>query len=191
MKPLALDLCCGLGGWAAGLIAEGWRVIGIDLKDFSAFYPGEFVQADLLTWEGWRGLPAKLVVASTPCEEFTRHSMPWTRAKNPPQPSLALWQRANQIAAVLGVPLIQENVRGAQAFIGRSAMNCGPFHLWGDVPVLVPVFVGKKKESYAGCERAQRAVIPEHLSRWIGRCMWPSNFPLSVCGTGTFKQAHT
>lgn len=28
MKPLAIDLYCGLGGWTEALLAEGWRVIG-------------------------------------------------------------------------------------------------------------------------------------------------------------------
>ncbi len=28
MKPLAIDLYCGLGGWTDGLLAEGWNVIG-------------------------------------------------------------------------------------------------------------------------------------------------------------------
>ena len=29
MKPLAIDLFCGLGGWTDGLLAEGYDVIGI------------------------------------------------------------------------------------------------------------------------------------------------------------------
>ena len=29
MLPLAIDLFCGLGGWAGGLLAEGWDVVGI------------------------------------------------------------------------------------------------------------------------------------------------------------------
>jgi len=33
MKPLAIDLFCGLGGWAEGLLAEGWDVIGFDIGD--------------------------------------------------------------------------------------------------------------------------------------------------------------
>ncbi len=174
MKPLVIDLCCGLGGWSAGFCAEGWQAIGVDLADFSSSYPGRFIQADLLTWEGWRGLKPLVVVASTPCEQFSRWSMPWTRAKNPPRPSLALWDRAAQIARTIGVPLIQENVRAAQDFVGKSAMNCGPFHLWGDVPALVPTFHGKKKESYGSQQRAERAKIPEHPARWIARCYSPA-----------------
>ena len=30
MKPLAIDLYCGLGGWTEGLLAEGYHVIGFD-----------------------------------------------------------------------------------------------------------------------------------------------------------------
>lgn len=33
-RPLALDLCCGIGGWARGLVDEGWSVIGFDVRRF-------------------------------------------------------------------------------------------------------------------------------------------------------------
>jgi DNA adenine methylase len=175
-RPLCLDLCCGKGGWAKGFIAEGWQVVGVDLLDFSEVYPGEFIQADLLKWEGWRKWLAPgqsrrplLIVSSTPCDEFARFGMPWTRKKNPPQPSLALWNRAKFIAEALGVPLVQENVRSAQQFVGKSNDNCGPFHLWGKLPPL-PKFTGKKKESFSGTQKADRAIIPEGLARHLARC---------------------
>lgn len=167
MKPIALDLCCGLGGWARGFIAEGWHIIGV------ADYPGEFVQADLLQWEGWRTIPARIVVSSTPCEQFSRWGMPWTRARNPSAPDLSLWKRAEFIAQSLDVPLIQENVRSAQQFVGRSCMNCGPFHLWGDVPALIPVFCGKPKGMYSSKQRTERAVVPIELARHIARVFRP------------------
>lgn len=37
------------------------------------------------------------------------------------------------------IPLIVENVRGAQPWVGRSAWNYGSFHLWADVPALMPI----------------------------------------------------
>ena len=30
MKPLAIDLFCGLGGWTEGLLSEGYFVVGFD-----------------------------------------------------------------------------------------------------------------------------------------------------------------
>ena len=35
-KPIALDLCSGLGGWAEGLESEGWAVIRVDIVDMFA-----------------------------------------------------------------------------------------------------------------------------------------------------------
>jgi len=35
--------------------------------------------------------------------------------------------------------MVVENVRGAQKWVGRSRWNFGSFHLWGDVPALMPM----------------------------------------------------
>lgn len=170
-QPRALDLCCGKGGWAKGLIDSGWEVIGVDIDErFAADYPGHFICADLLTWTPPFGNDVKLIVASPPCEEFSRWSMPWTRAKNPPVPSKKLWNRCLELAAQFGCPIIIENVRGAQQFMGRSLLNVGPFHLWGGVPAILPDCIMKKKESYGSKQRAERAVIPYHLALHIGKC---------------------
>lgn len=171
-RKVALDLCCGLGGWAAGFLLEGWRVVGVDIADFRADYPGEFVQADLMTWEGWREIEAGIVVSSTPCEAFSRHSMPWTRKRNPPVPSLALWQRAAFIATQLDVPIVQENVRGAQPWVGRAKCHYGPYYLWGDVPALMPAFNGHTKQSHNGNAKSKRALIPVELARFLAKLDW-------------------
>ena len=34
--------------------------------------------------------------------------------------------------------MIQENVRGAQPWVGRAQWHLGAYYLWGDVPVLMP-----------------------------------------------------
>ena len=54
-------------------------------------------------------------------------------------------QAEASLAAGRHIPLIVENVRGAQPWVGRSRYNFGSFHLWGDVPALMPItFKGSK-----------------------------------------------
>lgn len=47
-------------------------------------------------------------------------------------------QREAIEAAGHHIPLVVENVRGACEWVGRSRWNYGSFHLWGDVPALMP-----------------------------------------------------
>ena len=42
------------------------------------------------------------------------------------------------------IPLIVENVRGAQKWVGRARWNYGSFYLWGDVPALMPMTSTRK-----------------------------------------------
>jgi hypothetical protein len=41
------------------------------------------------------------------------------------------------------IPLVVENVRGAQPWVGRSRWSYGSYHLWGDVPALMPITLGR------------------------------------------------
>lgn len=153
MKPLALDLCCGLGGWARGLIDAGWDVLGIDSNDFSGQYPGRFLQRDIREFAVSiedsvevivSGVSIKrgsvgLVVASPPCQEFSYRSMPWKRARTLPFPDTSIWEACVRIATELKAPLILENVKGAQKYMGRAAWHFGSYYIWGDVPALWPI----------------------------------------------------
>lgn len=87
---LCIDLFCGLGGWAEGFLAEGYDVIGFDIERRP--YPGQLVLQDVTTLHGSQFRNAAVIVASPPCEEFTRHMMPWTKRRNPPEPSLVCFQ---------------------------------------------------------------------------------------------------
>jgi hypothetical protein len=148
MKPLAIDLYCGLGGWTDGLLAEGWDVIGFDLERHQYgdhAYPAQLVLQDVLTLHGSQFRGAELIVASPPCQAYSYRAMPWSRAKALPPPDNALFEACFRIqreacaAAGRHIPLIVENVRGAQKWVGRSRWNYGSFHLWGDVPALMPM----------------------------------------------------
>lgn len=147
----------------------GLRVVGYDLLFFSE-YPGEFRQKDILLVDPAELEGAAVIVASPPCDEFSRHDMPWTRRKRPPEPDLTLVNRCFQLAREAGVPLILENVRGAQKFIGPARAHFESLFLWGDgVPALLPTWSRcRRKELLSGRQRADRAIVPFRLARFIG-----------------------
>jgi hypothetical protein len=147
MIPLAIDLFCGLGGWTEGLLAEGYEVIGFDIERHvygEHSYPAQLVLQDVLTLHGSQFRGAALIVASPPCQTYSYRAMPWKRAKALPPPSNELFeacfriQREASEAAGRRIPLVVENVRGAQPWVGRARWNFGSFYLWGDVPALMP-----------------------------------------------------
>jgi hypothetical protein len=181
-KPLAIDLCCGSGGWARGLIAEGWEVIGFDVVP-QPLYPGRLVIQDVRTIDGHRMCRAGLIVASPPCEEFSRHDQPWTRAKNPPLPDLSIVEACKRIAAEAGVSMILENVRGAQKWLGRSSFRLQGTHLWGRMPALMPdLEPPRQKQSRSSTARLQRARVPFELAAYIGRTFLPPGIANSEPG---------
>jgi hypothetical protein len=146
--PLAIDLFCGLGGWTEGLLAEGYRVIGFDNERHvygDAKYPGQLVIQDVLTLHGSQFKDAALIVASPPCQAYSYRAMPWKRAKALPPPDNALFEACFRLqreaieAAGHFIPLVVENVCGAQKWVGRARWHFGSFYLWGDVPALMPI----------------------------------------------------
>jgi hypothetical protein len=159
MKPLAIDLYCGLGGWTESLLALGYHVIGFDIEQHvygEHRYPGQLVIQDVLTLHGSQFADATLIVASPPCQEYSYMAMPWTRAKAKAaairaDTTGAELKRLNRlfnacfriqaeasIAAGRHIPMVVENVKGAQPWVGCSRWNFGSFHLWGDIPALMP-----------------------------------------------------
>ena len=160
MGPLAIDLFCGLGGWTEGLLAEGYRVIGFDNERHAygeARYPAQLVLQDVLTLHGAQFKDAALIVASPPCQEFSYMAMPWSKAKAKQRAIEADMtgldrQRLTRLfdacfriqreaceAAGRHIPLVVENVCGAQTWVGRARWHYGSFYLWGDVPALMPI----------------------------------------------------
>lgn len=149
MKPLCIDLFCGLGGWTEGFLAEQYDVIGFDIERhvYGAHrYPAQLVLQDVRTLHGSQFKDAAMIVASSPCQEFSYRAMPWKRAKalGPPLLGMELFAQAARIqkeaseAAGHHIPMIQENVRGAQKYVGRAQWHYGSYYLWGDVPALMP-----------------------------------------------------
>ena len=167
MKPLCIDLFCGLGGWTDGFLAEGYDVVGFDIERRP--YPAQLVIQDVLTIHGSQFRSATCIVASPPCQTYSYLAMPWSRSPDIVRPCgdgweilnsrtakemLEKWkregpdnrlfdacfriQREASESAGHYIPLMVENVRGAQPWVGRAAWIYGSFYLWGDVPALMP-----------------------------------------------------
>lgn len=207
-KPLAIDLFCGLGGWTEGLIAEGYEVIGFDMErhEYGEHrYPAQLVVQDVLTLHGSQFKDVALIVASPPCQEYSYMAMPWKLAKAKAKAiredttgeKLAALnrlfhacfriQKEASFAAGRHIPLVIENVRGAQPWVGRAQWNYGSFYLWGDVPALMPMTLKASKVPgfrFDGSGKSfQSASVRHHQSDDDGKKIggdWFSD-PTSTC----------
>lgn len=185
-RPLCIELFAGLHGWGEAFVDEGYRVAAFDIVDMCAFLGKprpkgiDLVIQDVLTLHGSQFKNAAVIVASPPCQAFSYMAMPWTRVKN-----LAKWyrdpeaateriaeltalfdacfriQREASEAAGEHVPLIVENVKGAQPWVGAARWHFGSFYLWGDVPAIMPIGKHRKQDGdsswfYANYEGSAR-----------------------------------
>ena len=134
-------------------MAAGYACIGFDIErhDYgNGSYPAQLVLQDVLTLHGSQFKDAACIVASPPCQAYSYRAMPWKRAKALPPPSNELFdacfriQREACYAAGRHIPMVVENVCGAQKWVGRAKWHYGSYYLWGDVPALMPFTLARK-----------------------------------------------
>lgn len=150
MKPRAYDIYCGLGGWTNGLLSVGYDVVGFDIDPrFIGRYPGKLIVQDALTIHGSQLKDAALLTCSPPCQRYSYMSQPWTLAKEMRAMYLSDCEKRVELNALFDacfrlqreaieaagryIPLVVENVKGAQPWVGRAKAHYGSFYLWGDV----------------------------------------------------------
>lgn len=196
VKPIVFDLFCGLGGWTEAFLAEGYRAVGFDIEahDYGkGGYPGEFILRDIRSISGSElvrefGVPT-CIVASPPCQEFSYMAMPWSKAKEKRRKILAdqseqkrltdLFNQCFRIqrevceAAGVYIPMVVENVRGAQEWVGKARWNFGSYYLWGDVPALMPIPARIGSKGIGHSPNGHWTNPAEHESgskgNWLGR----------------------
>ncbi len=121
-------------------------MVGFDVErhDYgTGGYPGQLILADVRDVNGADWKDAAVIVASPPCQEYSYMAMPWSLAKEKAAfirarqtewaRLTALFWECFRIAREAGVPLVVENVKGAQPWVGQARANYGSFYLWGDI----------------------------------------------------------
>jgi hypothetical protein len=161
VRPLAIDLFCGLGGWTDGLLAAGWDVVGYDIEAHEyggERYPAALILQDVLTLHGSQFAKAGLIVASPPCQEYSYMAMPWTKAK----------AKAAAIRAdATGAELERLNALFNACFrIQREACEAAGHH--------IPLRKTSSKSPARKAASARIAKIPFALSSWIARTYLPA-----------------
>lgn len=162
MKPLVVELFCGMFGWSQGWLKNGGLAVGFDWEHLphhgSVPVGASLALQDVLTLEGSQFKNADLLLCSPPCQEFSYMAMPWSRSKQLIKAFrgeaefpvghkgsrtltelTALFdacfriQREASEAAGRYIPMVVENVKGAQPWVGPAKARYGSFYLWGDV----------------------------------------------------------
>lgn len=103
-----LDLFCGEGGAAAGYLAAGWDVVGVDNRArVGKRYPGRFIHGDALEHLFHHGDEFDAIHASPPCQRFTHGNVAGNQADR--HPDLITPTRA-MLDELTGRPWVIENV---------------------------------------------------------------------------------
>ncbi|MGA7861669.1 MAG: DNA cytosine methyltransferase [Thermoplasmata archaeon] len=136
MSELAVDYCCGVGGWSDGFADAGFDVLGFDVKP-QPKYRHEFVRADIRDLNGG-DLPRvpRVVVGSAPCQPFTQYNQ-FTRD---PEKGMELVRELYRLWQESRAPLFAfENVRLSVRYIEREfgppTLNANPYFIWTNAPM--------------------------------------------------------
>lgn len=183
---IVFDFFSGLEGWSKPFKERGHIVVTVDIE--SKFNPTICANLFSLKAEDFRkyGQP-DLIVASPPCTEFTKSTLPKTWAsvkKYGCNPDTSLLKKVLQLIRELNPRWwVIENVRGAikyfKPLMGRPVKKIGSRYLWGKFPIFdsKPTF-GKWKISPSKCRASLRSLIPKSIA--LALCLSCESFIQTV-----------
>ncbi len=167
---LMWDLCCGLKGASQSMKQRGWNVFTLDNSD--EFNPDMCI--DIREWVPEAGARPDLIWCSPPCTEFAREFMPWSKTGTNPDMSIVMACKGI-IDKVRPRYWVIENVKGALKWfypiLGKPTYQCNPYYLWGNFPDISHIRVISHKEKLSSTQEAERAMIPERLSRGLAEAI--------------------
>ncbi len=177
MKLKVLDLFSGLGGFSQAFRQRGHHVTTVDIEEkFRPDICRDILDTDelleKLTVEG--GYRPDVILASPPCEEFSKARMPWYKNIHP---DMSLFSATLAIVVKLDPRFwVIENVQGAIPFfsqyVGKYKKHCGSRYLWGEFPKFCCTHkkcYGKEKMGPRPDRKELRAIVPYEIS--INLCL--------------------
>jgi hypothetical protein len=163
---IVLDICCGLGGFGQAFRDRGHKVYGLDIV------PPADVIADARALPFRDGCAPDALIASPPCTEFSRESMPWCRTGKAPDMSI-MRGCLDAVKRLKPRFWVIENVRGARPYMPLPVMKVGSRYLWGHFPLIL-------MGSHGHCFGKER-VGPNVKDRARVRSLIPYDLSLALC----------
>lgn len=117
-KPRVFDGFCGGGGAAQGYIEAGFDVVGVDIVDHSAYYPGEFIQGDAIQFILDHGHEFDFRHVSPVCKRYSLITPTALRENHPDQVA-----ETRDALNSVGGPWVMENV--PQSPVRPDLILCG------------------------------------------------------------------
>lgn len=144
VKPIALDICCRMGGATVGLQRAGFHVIGVDIEPQPGYPGDEFVQADGLAvletlarkghaWLAGHGrVRPDLIWESWPCQEG--NTITNGTHKHRAHDHKQFIPEGRQLSDQIGIPYVLEQPTSSRKGLIRRDLTLCMDTFKGDMP---------------------------------------------------------
>lgn len=164
VRPLMIDLCCGLQGASKPARDRGWRVVTLDLLDWVK----PSIVGDLYALPLKRDLAPDLLWISPDCTPYTLWRLPWHG--NPIPDTGLMISAAAAVRWLRPRAWVIENVRAAEQwcrpFLGTPILKVHGHCFWTDLFTLLPRVAPHKGMIPGHCKdtHQRRSIIPYEVA---------------------------